>query len=201
MTKTRKRISVIVLVCIAAFMAFVAFNTYEVVRFSETYVDTPADVAIVLGAGTANGKLSAVFVERLNHGMWLLEEGKVPTIILTGGYGDGQQISDSQAAKDFVIAKGVPEAKILIEENSTITSENLQEAQTIMETQGMETALIVSDPLHMKRAMAICGVLGMNADPSPTPTTMYRTWSKKFKLLMYESFFYNARLLLGPFYT
>ncbi len=201
MTKTRKRISLIVLVGVVGFVGFVGFNTYEVVRFSETFVDAPADVAIVLGAGTANGKLSDVFVERLNHGMLLLNEGKVPHLILTGGFGEGQKISDSQAAKDFVVSKGIPEDKILIEEQSTITSENLHEAQKIMAERGMETALIVSDPLHMKRAMAICGVLGMNAQPSPTPTSRYRTWNTKLKLLMYESFFYNARLLLGPFYS
>jgi len=201
MTKTRKRIVGILLLGVVMFVGFVTFNTYEVVRYSKVYVETPADVAIVLGAGTANGKLSHVFVERIHHGITLLEQGTVPTIIMTGGFGEGQEISDSQAAKDYAVSKGALESDILIEEESTITFENLQQAQLLMEEHSMESALIVSDPFHMKRAMAICGVLDMNAQPSPTPTTMYRTWKKKLKLLMYESFFYNARLLLGPFYT
>lgn len=183
------------------FVAFVAFNTFEVVRYSKTYVEQPADVAIVLGAGSANGKLSGVFVERINHGMYLFNKGIVSHIVMTGGFGEGQRISDSQAAKDFAVSKGIPEEKILIEEESAFTFENLQHAQLLMEAHDMKSALIVSDPYHMKRAMAIANVLGMEAEPSPTPTTMYRTWRKKLKLLMYESFFYNVRLLLGPFYT
>jgi uncharacterized SAM-binding protein YcdF (DUF218 family) len=201
MKNRRKKIVRIILLCIGVLFVFVTFNTYEVIRYSKTYVDRPADVAIVLGAGQANGKISQVFVERINHGMTLYREGVVPKIILTGGYGEGQKISDSQAAKDYAVLKGIPEKDILIEEKSTITFENLKEAEVIMDAHSMDSALIVSDPYHMKRAMAICGVLDMNAQPSPTPTTAYRTWKKKLKLLMYESFFYNARLLLGPFYT
>ena len=201
MKRSRKRFVGILLGCLAAFVGFLAFNTFEVVRYSKTYVEEPADAAIVLGAGSANGKLSGVFVERINHGMYLYNKGVVPRIILTGGFGEGQQISDSQAAKDFAVSKGIPADKILIEEESTITFENLLQAQLLMEAHDMKSALIVSDPFHMKRAMAIASVLGMDAEPSPTPTTMYRTWRKKLKLLMYESFFYNVRLLLGPFYT
>jgi len=201
MKNTRKKIFRFALIGVGLFVAFVAFNTFEVIRYSKTYVDDPADVAIVLGAGQANGKISQVFVERINHGMQLYREGIVSHIIMTGGFGEGQQISDSQAAKNYAVLKGIPEEDIMIEEKSTITFENLKEAKAVMGDHSMNTALIVSDPFHMKRAMAICNVLSMDAQPSPTPTTAYRTWKKKLKLLMYESFFYNARLLLGPFYT
>jgi len=183
-----------------AVIGFAAYNTFAVWRYSREYYETPASVAIVLGAGSANGKLSAVFVERINHAVGLFEKGIVDRVIFTGGFGEGQKISDSQAARDFAVLKGLPVDVALIEEKSTITFENLAEAKAIMDAEGMDSALIVSDPLHMRRAMMYCDRLGIDAKPSPTPTTMYRSWRTKLKLLMYESFFYNARLLVGPFF-
>ncbi|MDW7693984.1 hypothetical protein R9C00_04440 [Flammeovirgaceae bacterium SG7u.111] len=64
-----------------------------------------------------------------------------------------------------------------------------------MDSLQLKSALIVSDPLHMKRAMEISRTIGVNGKSSPTQTSMYRSWSTKFSLLLYESFFYNIGLL------
>jgi uncharacterized SAM-binding protein YcdF (DUF218 family) len=182
-------------------IVFVASNTIAIARYAKRYDDTRSDVAIVLGAGTSNGKVSDVFAERIRHGVTLYEQGSVAHVIFTGGFGEGQTISDSEAAKNFAIREGLPPDSASIEERSTVTYENLEEAHGLMQTNGWETALVVSDPLHMKRSMLIAKRLGIDARPSPTPTTMYRSWRTKLKLLMYESFFYNTRLVVGRFYT
>ena len=88
---------------------------------------------------------------------------------------------------------------IFKEEDSTITAENLENAGQVMREQGFSTALVVSDPLHMKRAMLYAHDLGMTAYSSPTPTSLYRSWKTKLPFLMREEFFYIgyrlARLL------
>lgn len=61
--------------------------------------------------------------------------------------------SDAQIAKNYSIRQGVPATDILIEEDSSITQENLYYAKRIMEELHLKNALIVSDPLHMKRAI------------------------------------------------
>jgi uncharacterized SAM-binding protein YcdF (DUF218 family) len=60
-----------------------------------------------------------------------------------------------------------------------------------METGDLNTAMIVSDPLHMKRAMQIADDIGLDAYPSPTLTSRYQTWRSKSGLLVYELFFYT----------
>ena len=55
----------------------------------------------------------------------------------------------------------------------------------------------MSDPLHMKRAMALCEKNGINGLPSPTQTSMYQTLNSKASSLLYESFFYMAELVFG----
>ncbi|MGB1248542.1 MAG: hypothetical protein ACPG4Z_06620, partial [Chitinophagales bacterium] len=63
----------------------------------------------------------------------------------------------------------------------------------------LETALIVSDPYHMKRSIAMCNKMEMNALSSPTPTTMYRSYKTKFPFLIEQTWFYCLFLLFGQF--
>ena len=148
------------------------------------------DVAIVLGAATSNGEVSPVYRERINHGIWLYENGYVDYLILTGGIGKGNEKSDGYVAKQYAIEKGVPEQVILIEEKSKITEENLEYAKEIMDAFSMDTAIIVSDPLHMKRAMLMASDYGIDAYSSPTPTTMYKSAKTQIPFLAREVFFY-----------
>lgn len=149
-----------------------------------------ADVAIVLGAGTHDDQVTPVFQERINHGIWLYQNNYVKKIILTGGYGEGNIHSDAYVAKMYVLSMGVPSKDILIEEESTITQENLENAKTIMEKESWNTAIIVSDPLHMKRAMMMAEDYGIHAYSSPTPTTRYQSRKNKLTFLAREVFFY-----------
>jgi len=157
------------------------------------------DAAIVLGAATSDGEVSPVYRERINHGIWLYENGYVDYLILTGGVGEGNEKSDAYVAKQYAIEKGVPEQAILIEEQSTITEENLEYAKTIMDAHSMNTAIIVSDPLHMKRAMLMASDYGITAYSSPTPTTMYRSLKTQIPFLARELFFYVGYSIVRVF--
>ena len=111
-------------------------------------------------------------------------------LILTGGYGEGSSVSDAAAAKQYAISIGMTEADILLEDRSAITQENLQYAKELMEKAGYETAIVVSDPLHMKRAMLLARDAGITAYSSPTPTSRYRRFQTKAKFLAREVFYY-----------
>ena len=150
----------------------------------------PADVAIVLGAAISDGEVSPVYRERINHAITLYEEGTVDFIILTGGFGEGSYKSDSQVAKEYALSQDVPEERILIEEKSTITEENLEFSKEVMEENDLETAIIVSDPLHMKRAMLMAKDYNITALSSPTTTSMYKSLKTKIPFLLREEFFY-----------
>ncbi|MEY5047366.1 MAG: hypothetical protein RLZZ175_725 [Bacteroidota bacterium] len=175
-----------------AFAIFFIFNAILIFKFSHQYYETKSDVAIVLGAGTANGKISKIFRERINHSKYLFDKHLVDKIIVTGGFGVGQKYAESEIAKRYLISQGVPENVILIEKHSKYTIENLIEAKKIMDSLGYKSALLVSDPLHMKRASNFAKNLNINSLPSPTKTTMYRSFSTKFKSIFYETFYYTC---------
>lgn len=59
-----------------------------------------------------------------------------------------------------------------------------------MDARGFRTALIVSDPLHMRRSMLLAQDAGLAAYSSPTTSSRYATWRTKLPFLIRETFFY-----------
>ena len=183
-------------VCLAAIFAVLLVavclisTALSIVRFSQVDESRPADAAVVLGAAAPNGTVSPVYRERINHAIGLYESDLVKTIIMTGGTADGNTVSDALVAKNYAVSQGVPESSILVEDQSTITEENLEYAKKIMDEYGLDTALIVSDPLHMKRAMLMAEDYELTAYSSPTRTSMYKSLRTKIPFLLREEFFY-----------
>ncbi len=79
---------------------------------------------------------------------------------------------------------------VILEEQSTITQENLQNSKKIMDQEGYKTALIVSDPMHMKRAMLLAKDIGIDAYSSPTQSSAYQSLRTKIPFVARETFFY-----------
>lgn len=156
-----------------------------------------ADCIIVLGAAVYGEVPSPVFEERIRHGITLYEAGYAPKLIFTGGFGEGETYSESRVAQSFALGQGVSSSDILLEENSRTTRDNLLEAKALMEEHGMTSAILVSDPLHMKRAMMMAGDLGMIVASSPTPTSRYRSFRTKFGFLVREMYFIHRYVLTG----
>ncbi len=175
---------------IAVIFIYVLGTALSIVSFSEKDETRQADVAVVLGASVYDNSPSPVFCERINHAVDLYNDGYVNAIIMTGGVGEGNIRSEADIAREYAVQQGVPADVIFKEEDSSITAENLEMAKRVMSEQGFDTALIVSDPLHMKRAMMYADDLGMKAYSSPTPTSLYRSWKTKLPFLFREEFFY-----------
>lgn len=108
---------------------YLGVTTVSIWRYGKIDEKQKADVAIVLGAAVYGEKVSPVFEERLNHGVWLYENGYVENLIVTGGVGDGNLHSDAYAAKQYMMEQGIPEENIIMEEKSAITQENIQNAK------------------------------------------------------------------------
>jgi uncharacterized SAM-binding protein YcdF (DUF218 family) len=161
--------------------------------------DAPADAAVVLGAAVWGAEVSPVFRERINHGIDLYRKGKVRKLIFTGGQGNKGELTESAAARQYALKSGIPAHDIMIEEKSHTTYENILYAKQLADAQGVKHVLIVSDPLHMKRAMVMASDIGLMADPSPTPSTRYRGLKSQAELLAYETYYYIAYLLRRPF--
>ena len=201
MKKLRKnKVAILISLLVVSLITLSAIITaVSIAQYGKLDEKAHCDVAIILGAATSGEKVSPVYRERINHGIWLYENGYVDYLILTGGVGKGNEKSDAYVAKQYAIEKGVPEQVILIEEKSKITEENLEYAKEIMDAFSMDTAIIVSDPLHMKRAMLMAKDYGIEACSSPTPTTMYKSAKTQIPFLAREVFFYIGYSIVRVF--
>ena len=195
----KKMVILIPLLAVFLILLCIGITAVQIVQYGKLDQKANCDVAIILGAAASDEEVSPVYRERINHGIWLYENGYVDYLILTGGIGEGNEKSDAFVAKQYAIEKGIAEQAILIEEQSTITEENLEYAKTIMGAHSMDTAIIVSDPLHMKRAMLMADDYGITAYSSPTPTTMYRSAKTQIPFLARELFFYIGYSIVRVF--
>jgi uncharacterized SAM-binding protein YcdF (DUF218 family) len=188
----------IIIVMVLAFL-FIGYSAYSIWSFSHKNELVKSDAAIVLGAAIWNNKPSPAFRERINHSIWLYHNGFVDKIIFTGGKGENGALSESEVAKDYAIKKNVKPEDILIETKSKITEENIKFAKEIAISNDLKTVLVVSDPLHMKRAMLIAKFFNMKAYSSPTTSSVYRTWQTKIPFLCRELFYYVGFMASIPF--
>ncbi|MBN8456637.1 MAG: YdcF family protein [Verrucomicrobia bacterium] len=156
-----------------------------------------SDCAIVLGAAVDGNAPSPVFEERIRHAINLYQAGFAGKLVFTGGTGEGQSHSEGSVARAYAIRHGVPAGDILIEEDSRTTCQNLTEARRLMRGNGLVSAILVSDPLHMRRAMLMAGNLGIKAVSSPTPTSRYRSAGTRAVFLAREIYFHHHYLVTG----
>lgn len=190
MGKRIRRGLIVGTVLAAIILLYIAANAASICAFSAQDQTRQADVAIVLGAAVWEGRVSPVYAARLDHAVALYRADYVKALVVTGGVGEGSDTPDAWAAQEYAVAQGVPVEDVFVEDTSTITQENLANAKSIMDTRGYDTALIVSDPLHMRRAMLLARDVGLTAYSSPTTSSRYVTWQTKLPFLARETFFY-----------
>jgi len=156
----------------------------------------PADAIIVLGAAAYDAKPSPVFEERIRHGLDLYQRGYAPTLIFTGGFGgNGARFAESQVARRYALRHDVPADAILIETVSRTTRQNLIQARQLMRAHGLHRAIVVSDPLHMARALRLCRELQIDALASSTPSTRFRSFQTRWRFLLQEVYFFHRDLV------
>jgi uncharacterized SAM-binding protein YcdF (DUF218 family) len=185
-----KRTRKIAKVMIALVIFIIGYTAVRIYSFGNSSTDSGADAAIVLGAAVWSNQVSPVFRERINHAIDLHRTGRVRKIIFTGGQGNPQEPTEAVAARTYAIQRGVAATDILIEQNSHTTYENIAYAKQIADREGIKRVLIVSDPMHMRRAIAMAKDIGLEAYPSPTPTTLYTGWRTQFQELARETVYY-----------
>src|SRR5207245_8160247 len=74
---------------------------------------TPADAIAVLGAAQYNGRPSPVFRARLDHAAALYQRGLAPVVLVTGGVGTGDTVSESEVGRRYLVKAGLPEGAVV----------------------------------------------------------------------------------------
>jgi hypothetical protein len=188
-----------ILLSILLLLAIQMWCAWQVFVFSQpNTLPEHADVAVVLGAAAWGEKPSPVFRERINHALSLYQTGVVDKLIFTGGTPKSGFTTEAEVAKKFAIKQGIKEYDIFFENRSKDTFQNLVNTRFLMKKHQLNSAIIVTDPYHTARSIAIAHDLGINATASPTPTSRYNqaSFSKRMKFFVQESYLLFAYRIL-----
>lgn len=180
------------------FAVYYVYTFISIYYYSMIDETKKCDAAIVLGTAVWKDQPSPVFEERIKHGIWLYKNNYVKKLVFTGGIGKGKQYAESAVGKAYALAHGVPDSVIFTEDQSTLTQENLLYATPIIQQQHFSSVLIVSDPIHMKRAMRMTQDYPLNAYSSPTRTSRYISFGSKLEFLLKETIYligYKIRMM------
>jgi uncharacterized SAM-binding protein YcdF (DUF218 family) len=191
----KKWLILVTVALISALLLAIASTASSIYLYGSSTNNIKADAAIVLGAAVWGQEPSPVFRERINHAINLYKNGFVKKIIFTGGVGESNEPAEAIVGKNYAIAQQVQAADILTETESRTTHQNLKNALEVANAHQLTKFLIVSDPLHMKRAVLMAQGLGMDAHSSPTPTTRYRSFQSQIEFLSRETYFYFVYLV------
>ncbi|MBA8825471.1 vancomycin permeability regulator SanA [Saccharopolyspora lacisalsi] len=128
----------------------------------------PADMIVVLGAAQYNGEPSAVLKARLQHALSLYEQGYAEHIVTVGGNQEGDNYTEAQASRMWLVDHGVPSHGVEDVETGKDTLRSIRAVGDLAEQRDWQTALIVSDPWHSWRSRTMANEVGLRAWSSPT---------------------------------
>lgn len=130
----------------------------------------PVEYLIVLGAQVKGTRVSKALHQRLSRAAEYLQEHEDTIVIVSGGQGSGEDISEAQAMKNWLIEQGIARERILEEDKSVNTSQNIRFSQELIEDK--EAAVgIVSNDFHVFRAVHIAKAQGLDAVSIPAPSS------------------------------
>ena len=147
----KKIIGALIAMGLALILAFGSFLSVFGGRDTADYTE---QTVIVLGCGLRGERVSVGLAKRLNKAYEYHKQNPDAMIIVSGGQGPQEDISEALAMKRYLTEKGVPEEKIIMEDKSTSTITNFRYSRAIMEIEGLSlsSVVFVTNAYHVYRA-------------------------------------------------
>lgn len=136
-----------------------------------TQITGEPEVMVVLGAKLWNHAPSPVLESRLDAAADYLEEHPNMLVVVTGGMGDDEPVSEASCMAQILEKRGIPKDRILLEEKATNTFENLKNSKALLEKQGYSTdrLLVVTNGAHLARVKLLARRCGLEIDTLSAP--------------------------------
>lgn len=135
-----------------------------------------ADYLVILGAGVRGETPSLTLMQRLDKSIEYINKYPEVKIIVSGGKGPGENISEAEAMKRYLVEHKVDEKQIIKEDRSTSTNENIKFTKQVIENidkkENVKIALVTSD-FHMFRSKAIAERNGFEVHSIPAKVLMW----------------------------
>lgn len=137
-----------------------------------------AQAILVFGTTEDNGTPSSELTTRLKQALKLYYVGRAPWIVVTGGRRPGDVYTEAGVSATYLEDHGVPKSHVL-KGGGSDTWQNVSSVIGALRRHHIKTVIVVTDPFHEYRAMAISSDQGLLPYPSPvrdSPTIKHQLW-------------------------
>lgn len=131
----------------SALLGAVLYGSYD-------HVQGNPQVMVILGCQVKSWGPSILLRDRLDKALEYWEENQDITIVVSGGQGPDEHISEAQAMYDYLVENGVEAERILMEDRSHNTVQNLTCTMELLQAEGYDTGddiVVVSNGFHLTR--------------------------------------------------
>ncbi len=185
-------VSIIFIVCMVVFLG--VFGTAEgfIIKNAVQKPEKNANYLVVLGARVNGTRITLNLKYRLDVALDYLSENKGTKVVVSGGQGKGEEITEAKAMSDYLIKNGIKKERIILEDKSKNTNENLKFTAELI---GSKTGkvVIVSNDFHIYRAKCIAKKMGYTnvsgASAKTKPITIANSFVREaFAVVKYKIF-------------
>ncbi len=166
-----------IIISVCLFLAlFVSIESVLLVNaYSKEYEKIETNYVVVLGCGVfPDGRLTLSLMKRLNSAYDYLIAHPDTICIVSGGQGPNEPTTEAYSMAQYLLEKGIPEERIIQEDKSTSTNENLLYSKEIMLRYDKElTVAIATSDFHIFRAKLIARHHGLEAIGLASNTAWY----------------------------
>ena len=145
----------LILLCIAIFTISFILVESLIIYNNTSQQNIETDYLIILGAGLKGEAVSLTLKERLDKGISYLNQYPNTQVIVSGGKGFGELISEAEAMEKYLVARGIDLNRIILEDESTSTMENFKFSKELIpssQNNDMTKIMIITNDFHMLRA-------------------------------------------------
>jgi len=131
----------------------------------------PGCTIVVLGCRVNGETPSLMLKKRLNAAIVYANENPDSVIIVSGGQGKGEDITEAECMRRYLVENGIDEQRIIKEDRSVNTDENLKYTAEIIEREGLDPEIvIVTSRFHQYRASLCAKKYGLSSSPVSSNT-------------------------------
>jgi uncharacterized SAM-binding protein YcdF (DUF218 family) len=167
----RKTFFMVIGVLTLGVILYFGFLHSKIRDHSNIEVPLHADYIIILGARVKGEIPSLALQYRIDAAANYMKKNKETIAIASGGQGPGEDITEAEAIKKGLLVHGISSNRIILEDKSTDTVENIRFSKKLIPDL-LETGLLVTNDYHLYRAKSIAKDQGLNLQgiPAETPT-------------------------------
>lgn len=148
---------------------YFSFLHFKIVKYAETPIPNNADYLIILGTRVIGDSPSDLLQERIDTAAKYLKDNKDTIAIASGGQGSNEDISEAEAIKKSLIEQGIENNRIIVEDESTRTTENISYSKKLIPDKA-NTGIVVSNYFHLYRARSLAADQGLELHSLPAST-------------------------------